>query len=198
MDKKKCRDKLSLEMEERILLFVGNLVPVKGVDTLLNAFKLVREKDDNVVLIIIGDGPEKLDLEQQAHNLMIDKYVQFTERIDHNIIPFYINAADIIVQPSRKEGRGLVILEAFACGRPAVASRVGGIPETIVNDKLGMLVERENPTALADGIIKALECAWDSKYQSAYANEFTQDKLTPRVLKVYDEVLNSSIKSQQC
>ena len=124
--------------------------------------------------------------------------LQFLGVKEHHEIPLYINSADIIVLPSRNEGRPLVLLEALACGRPAVAFRVGGIPETIVNDKLGILVERETPTALADGIIKALECAWDSKYQSAYANEFTQDKLIPRVLKVYGEVFTSSVKPQQC
>ncbi len=189
MDKKECRVKLSIEINKKILLFIGNLVTVKGIDILIKAFKKVQNKVDNAELMVIGDGPEKAALEQLALDYGIDKNIHFLGRIDHDEMPLYINAADVIVQPSRNEGRGLVIFEALACERPVVASRVGGIPETIVNEKLGILVEKENPYALADGILKALTCSWDTRYLSNYAKKYTQDQLVPRVLKIYDEVL---------
>ncbi|GAI87397.1 unnamed protein product [marine sediment metagenome] len=190
MDKKECRFKLSLKVNKRILLFIGNLVAIKGVDILIEAFKIVRGKNDNVELIIIGEGPDKTALERQACDRMVDKMLHFLGRKDHNEIPFYINSADVVVLPSRDEGRPVIVLEALACGRPLVASKVGGIPETIFNDKLGILVEKENPAALADGIIKALTCSWDTKYLSNYAKKYTQDQLVPKVLKIYDKVIS--------
>jgi len=185
-----CRRVLSLLINKKILLFVGTLNPVKGVDILINAFKRIRDKDDNVELIIIGDGPLRSELEQKVRNFGIAENVHFLGRKNHNKIHLYINASDIIVQPSRNEGRGLAIMEALACGKPIVASRVGGIPETIINNKLGILVEKENPVALADGIINALNGTWDKRYISKYAKQFSQSHLAPQLLKIYDEVLS--------
>jgi len=190
MDKKECRVKLSLKTNDKILLFIGNLVTVKGVDVLIEAFKIFRNEGDNVQLIVIGDGPERRALERQVRDFSVNRMVYFLGRKDPTEIPLYINAADILVIPSRDEGRPVVIFEALACGRPVVASRVGGIPETIINDKLGILVEKENPAALADGIIKALTCSWDTKYLSNYAKKYSQEQLSPHVLSIYDEVLS--------
>lgn len=192
MNKEKCRSKLSLGRNKKIILFIGNLVKIKGVDVLIEAFRMVREKDDNVELIIIGNGPEKLILEQQARNCGIYKKVHFLGVKDHNKIPLYINSANIIVLPSRYEGRPVLILEALACGRPVVASRIGGIPETIVNDKLGILFEKENPIALADAIIEALEYSWDSSYQSNYVSKYNNTRLAHEILNVYGEVINKA------
>lgn len=143
-------------------------------------------------MIIIGNGPEKLILEQQARNCGIYKKVHFLGVKDHNKIPLYINSANIIVLPSRYEGRPVLILEALACGRPVVASRIGGIPETIVNDKLGILFEKENPIALADAIIEALEYSWDSSYQSNYVSKYNNTRLAHEILNVYGEVINKA------
>ena len=190
MNKDECRIKLYFKKNKKILLFVGNLVPVKGVDILIEAFKQVRHKESDVELFIIGDGPEKNILEQKANKYKIDKVIHFLGSREHKVIPLYINSADVIVQPSRNEGRGVVILEALACGKPVVASRVGGIPETIVSDKLGILVEKENPEALAKGILKALSRSWDRAYQKNFVKQFTNDRLTEKITKVYDDVLD--------
>lgn len=190
MNKEKCRSKLSLGKNKKIILFIGNLIPIKGVDILLESIRIICDTNDNLELIIIGDGSEKLMLEQQARDCKIDKIVYFLGRKDHNEIPLYINSANIIVLPSRDDGRPVVILEALACGRPVVATHVGGIPETIVNEKLGILVEKEDPIALADAIIKALEYKWDSSYQSNYADKYNNTRLAKEILNVYDEVIN--------
>ena len=114
-------------------------------------------------MIIIGDGSEREVLEQQVLDEGLEEMVFFLGRKDHTIIPLYVNASDILIVPSRNEGRSVATIEALACGKPVVASRVGGIPETIVNDQLGILVEKENPVALADGIMNALNRTWDER-----------------------------------
>lgn len=189
MDKIGCCDRLSLDPEKNILLYIGNLVPIKGTDVLIEAFKIVRDKENNVELIIIGDGSERELLEQQVRDGGLEEIVFFFGRKDHTDIPLYVNACDLLVVPSRNEGRSVTIIEALACGKPVVASSVGGIPETIVNNKLGILVEKDNPLALADGIIKALKKSWNRKYLYNYAKKYTQSHLVPQVLKIYDKVL---------
>jgi len=188
MDTNDCRVKLFLDTNKILLLFIGNLVAVKGVDVLIRAFKIVRDKECNVELIIIGDGSEREVLEQQVLDEGLEEMVFFLGRKDHTIIPLYVNASDILIVPSRNEGRSVATIEALACGKPVVASRVGGIPETIVNDQLGILVEKENPVALADGIMNALNRTWDERYISNYAKQYDQGQLISHVLKVYDKV----------
>ena len=190
MDANKCRVKLFLETNKKILLFIGNLVAVKGVDVLIEAFRIVRDKIDNIDLLIVGDGPESDSLKQQVYKIGLKGMVYFLGRKNHTEIPLYVNASDILAVPSRNEGRSVAIIEALACGKPVVASRVGGIPETIVNDKLGILVEKENPVALAEGIINALNKTWDERYISNYAKQYAQGQLIPHVLKIYDKVLS--------
>jgi len=187
-DKIGCRNKLSLNPGKSLLLYIGNLVPIKGTDILIEAFKIVRDKEDYVELIIIGDGSEREVLEQQVLDEGLEEMVFFLGRKDHTIIPLYVNASDILIVPSRNEGRSVATIEALACGKPVVASRVGGIPETIVNDQLGILVEKENPVALADGIMNALNRTWDERYISNYAKQYDQGQLISHVLKVYDKV----------
>jgi len=188
MDKIGCRNKLLLDSGKSLLFYVGNLVPIKGTDILIEAFKIVRDKEDYVELIIIGDGSEREVLEQQVLDEGLEEMVFFLGRKDHTIIPLYVNASDILIVPSRNEGRSVATIEALACGKPVVASRVGGIPETIVNDQLGILVEKENPVALADGIMNALNRTWDERYISNYAKQYDQGQLISHVLKVYDKV----------
>jgi glycosyltransferase involved in cell wall biosynthesis len=91
---------------------------------------------------------KKLDLEQN---------VIFLGKIDYGLLPHYYNLCDIFVLPSIEEGLGFVSAEALACLKPVVASNVGGIPDIIIHNKTGILIERKNPEALSDAIIKLLK-----------------------------------------
>ncbi|MDI9623835.1 MAG: glycosyltransferase [Methanothermobacter sp.] len=132
-----------------IILFVGNLVPQKGVEYLLKAKKLLKRDSK---LVIVGGGPllEKLKNIVEKENI---KDVIFTgPRTDINNI---MAAADIIVLPSVSEGIPIVLLEAMAMAKPIIATKVGGIPE-IVDESVGILIEPKNPKELADAIDKLL------------------------------------------
>jgi len=190
MDKMECRKELFLNTESKILLFVGNLVTVKGVDILIEAFKLLSGDLANLELIIVGDGPEKDALELQMRKIGLERWISFVGAKTHATIPLYFNACDILVVPSRNEGLSLVTIEALACGKPVVACRVGAIGEILSNERLGILVEKENPQALANGILKALIRSWDSEYQQNFVKQFTNDRLVEKVIKVYDDVLD--------
>ncbi|MBC7119211.1 MAG: glycosyltransferase family 4 protein, partial [Methanobacteriaceae archaeon] len=141
--------KKEIGTKKPIILFVGNLVPQKGIEYLIKAKKYLK-KDSK--LVIVGGGPllKKLKDITKKENI---KDVLFTgPRTDINNI---MAAADIIVLPSISEGFPIVLLEAMAMGKPVVATKVGGIPE-IVDEKVGILVEPKNPRRLADAIEKLL------------------------------------------
>jgi glycosyltransferase involved in cell wall biosynthesis len=190
LSENETRTKLSLPAGKKLLLFAGNLEPVKGADILISAFEMVYKKNCNVELILIGDGSKRKLLEQQVDVCGVAEAVRFLGRKSNQETLLYINAADIVVVPSRNEGRSVVIFEALACGKPVVASNVGGIPETIIDEKLGILVEKENPAALAEGINRAFIQPCDKKYLSKYALKYTSDRMASEVSRVYDEVLD--------
>ena len=100
-----------------------------------------------------------------------------------------MNACDVFVLPSLSEGNPTVMFEALGCGKPFVGTTVGGIPEVIINEKLGILVEPKDIDGLAKAIVRALETDWDRKYISNYAKQFTWDKIAEKIMEVYREVL---------
>jgi peptidoglycan/xylan/chitin deacetylase (PgdA/CDA1 family) len=159
MDQKACRNALSLPMDKKIVCYIGNLVPVKGIDVLINAFSLL--KDEDAVLAVVGDGPLKQRLMSLAGGKGVTDRIRFFGAQRHDRIPFFMNAADVHCLPSRHEGCPNVILEALGCGRPVVASHVGGVPEIIVSDDLGITVPPDHPELLASELKQALGRSWD-------------------------------------
>ena len=102
------------------------------------------------------DGMKK-SLEKRAHELKIDNHIKFTGPVNHEDIPLWLSASDILVLPSLSEGRPNVILEAFACEVPVVATNVGGVPELMINGETGYLVPAKNPMELSEKVNKLLE-----------------------------------------
>ena len=153
--KSDAKSALKISGPSPMLLFVGNLVPVKAVDVLLEACgQLLREKFD-FQLVIVGDGPLRPKLEAQRAVLGLTEHVKFVGAITHEALPSWFQAADLFVLPSHSEGVPTVLLEASACGTPWVASRVGGIPEI---EQLGLsrLVPPNTPSELAKAVRERL------------------------------------------
>jgi glycogen(starch) synthase len=135
------------------LLCLGRLVREKGFDLALTALASIVSRFDGLKLVISGDGPERVNLERQAADLGIDRHVEFTGWISPGAVPELINTATAVLMPSRwQEPFGLVALEAALMARPIVAAKVGGIPEIVLHEQTGLLVEPENSRALADAI----------------------------------------------
>ncbi|RQD76766.1 MAG: glycosyltransferase family 4 protein [Candidatus Syntrophonatronum acetioxidans] len=143
--------------EEKIILFVGNLIELKGLMPLLRAFASISPSLPQARLVLVGEGPLKERLLQEASSLGIKDRVTFTGPLPHHRIPTWMSAAHLFVLPSYQEGFGLVALEALACATPVVASRVGGLPEVVTHERDGLLVPPGEEKALAEKILLLLK-----------------------------------------
>ncbi len=146
-----AREQLGLDTTDPIILFVGQLVPVKGIDTLINACAILARKGQRFRTVIIGEGPLREQLHDQIVRLNLHDTVRLFGQKPHHELPQYFRAATTFVLPSHSEGVPCVLLEAAACGTPFVASRVGGIPEVshLIESRL---VPPNNPEQLAGAI----------------------------------------------
>ena len=139
---------------------VKRLVAEGGIDILVHAFCEAREAlrlQDRMLanrmrLRIIGEGPERSRIESLVKSLGIQDVTRLEGNIPHARMNEVLNSLDIFVAPSRSESFGVAVLEASACEIPIIATRVGGLPEVVEDGATGMLVEPENPAALAKAI----------------------------------------------
>ena len=149
------RRALGLAPDVAHLLFVGNLVHVKGIDILLAACRRLETDLGAWQLHIVGAGPLRAALEQQARQIGLGPRVAFHGPVAHEQLPDWFRAADLFVLASRSEGVPNVLLESMACGLPFVASNVGGIPE-IAALGASRLVPPERPLQLAGAMVELL------------------------------------------
>jgi glycosyltransferase involved in cell wall biosynthesis len=154
-DRAAARHRLGLPDDEPILLWVGRMVPVKGLDVLVRACSGLKEKKVGFRLVLVGDGPLRPGLEEVCRRAGIAESVTFAGMRGHKEVADWYRAADLTVLPSRSEGLPNVLRESVSCGTPFVASRVGGIAE-IADGTLDRLVPPEDPAALADAIAASL------------------------------------------
>ncbi|MEW6186888.1 MAG: glycosyltransferase [Thermodesulfobacteriota bacterium] len=155
LDKASARMKLDLAAE-KILLFIGRIDPLKGVDRLLRAMPLLSPLKDLRLIIIGGDenSREEVDkLKQLVRELKIDHLVIFKGMVKQEQLPDYYNAADVCLVPSYYESFGLVALEALACGTPVIATDVGDLSHIILQGKNGYIVPDNTPEKLAEAIL---------------------------------------------
>ncbi len=151
---KEARDRLGISEGDPLVLFVGNLLPVKAIDVLLEACRRAQN-GTRFRLFIIGDGPLRVTLERLAARLGIADRVRFLGILPQQQLPDWYRAADLFVLPSHSEGVPNVLLEASACGTRYVASKVGGIPE-IAHLGAAQLTPPGDPAALAEAIRESL------------------------------------------
>jgi len=156
-DQAEARRRLDLPEAGALLGFVGLLVPVKGLDVLLDA--MARLDGPAAHCVLVGDGPERQALEARARALGLGARLHFAGQRPAGEIPDWLNAFDALVLPSRSEGRPNVVLEAMSSGLPVVATRVGGTPELVRPGDTGWLVEPEDPAALAAALGELLGLA---------------------------------------
>jgi teichuronic acid biosynthesis glycosyltransferase TuaC len=159
-DKAACRQKLALPREGKIVLFVGRLLEIKGVSYLIEAARLLAEMQREFTLYLVGEGAQRQRYEDAVTEHHLRDHVRFVGSKGHHEIGLWMGACDVFCLPSLQEGCPNVVLEALSCGRPVVASRVGGIPD-MVCEKSGVLVEPEDSHALCEVLDLALHQEWE-------------------------------------
>jgi glycogen(starch) synthase len=146
-----------LAFERPLVLGIGRLVHEKGFDVAVEAFARVARALPDARFVIAGDGPERERLEAQVSALGLGAAVAFPGWIPPGHVHELMNTAAVVVMPSRsREAFGLVALQAAQVGRPVVATRVGGLPEVVVDGVTGVLVDNEDAVALAEAIVSLL------------------------------------------
>jgi D-inositol-3-phosphate glycosyltransferase len=197
---------LDLPPSRRIILFVGRIEPLKGIDTLLRAIALVAPDiphwQQDLSVIIIGGAPgagvdkvnaELARLQQLRAELGLKELVTFQGAKDQDSLVYYYSAAEMVVVPSHYESFGMVALEAMACGTPVIASKVGGLAFNVQDGETGFLVPNDAPQALA-GRIRQLLCDPPLRRQLGsqahrWAQRYGWPAVTDQILEVYEQVM---------
>ena len=184
-----------------ILLFIGRLQSLKGVDVAISTLRAMDH--ENATLVIVGgaSGQEgslyESEIRNLANNLPAGKKVAFIPPQPHHILSTYYRAADIVIVPSRSESFGLVALEAAACGVPVVASSVGGLQNLIEDGKTGLLIEGWDPVEYAQAVdyllsnpFKTTEIAMNAVDR---AQTYTWGQTATRLQEIYQSVLSKTL-----
>ena len=178
-----CRE-TPLDDSPFIYVSVGNLIPIKAFDRLIEAFAQVKE---NAKLYIIGDGPEKEHLENLIHELHLDGLVELLGQLKRTEINKVYQKSHVFVLPSQSETFGVSYIEAMYAGLPVIATRCGG-PESFVNESNGLLVSVNDVAALVDAMknIRDHYSDYDPKQVSKTCTErFSPDIIAESIIKAY-------------
>ena len=190
-DRKQVRSDLGINESDLVLIFVGRLNPEKGVNDLILAFRALSVEFPNLKLLIVG--PDEFGYDLQLANLdanirnKICK-IQFTD-----VPEKYMNAADIICLPSYREGFGSVLIEAAAVGLPAVASRIYGITDAVIDGVTGLLHEPGNNLSLTQALAKIIQDDFFRLYLSQEAraraiSKFSEDSISFKFESFYRRI----------
>lgn len=192
---------------DRMLLYVGRVEPLKGIDTLIEAIASILQqgifKEGSMCLAIIGGDPdaseEKMTVEMLRLKELCDHYglgdmVTFLGKRDQDTLPYYYSAAEAVVMPSQYESFGMVALEAMACGTPVVASEVGGLAYLVRDGETGYTVPASDPEALA-AKLKDIIIDKDLRHRMGeQAAEFAQGYdwhlIAKQVVNLYQDVID--------
>lgn len=180
---------------ERTILTLARLSYEKGVDTLIDAAAIVHRTHSTARFVVVGDGPERRELEGRIRARGFDGIVRLVGFTD-DVWP-YLNACDVVAIPSKSEGMPNALLEAMAAGKPIVATTVGGIPEAIAHRENGLLVRPESPSELAAAIGELLDDAsfagrLGSNARRTVDERFHVRDIAARYMDLYDRLLTTT------
>ncbi len=202
-----ARRRIGVPENQKVILFVGRIQPLKGIDCLIRAMSLVLKKypefKDNVCISIIGGNPHTTSGDEQRElqrlhalkeSLGVGNMVTFLGAKNQNTLVNYYSAAQMVVMPSFYESFGMVAIEAMACGTPVIASDVGGLAYTVEDGFNGYLVPLRDPPALAEKITLLLKYNDLRDHLGGQARHwverFSWENIAEQMLAVYQRALS--------
>ena len=205
-DKRYLREKLGLPINKKILCFMGSIIRRKGVDILIEAFKIINKEFQNSFLLLVG--PNKFEILEKENNLFVGEIINKISKysLENDIIftgeskevSNYLRASDIFVFPSRQEGCPNVVIEAMACGLPCIISEMPGISDFLMRDKEeGIIIPQDNPERLAEEILKLLNDPLKANEIGKKAREkalldFSLEKVSKQYIDFYRNITKNN------
>ncbi len=195
-----AKEFIGIPANDSLILFVGRIEPLKGVDTLIHAISALRHTglltDCPHYLVIIGGepdvSPEEMStemnrLQQLVNDLCIEDLVLFLGKRSQDTLPYYYSAAEVLVMPSHYESFGMVALEAMACGTPVIASQVGGLAYLVRDGETGFVIPDDDPIAMGERLAQII-CQDNLRQRLGsqahqYAQEYSWKKSPPASCK---------------
>lgn len=180
------RGELGIDADARLVVYVGRFVEAKGLRELIGAFRSMAATDPALRLALVGDGVMREELAELVQSAGLAERTFMPGGIPPAEVARWIGAADVLTLPSWSEGYPNVVVEALACGRPVVATDVGGTSE-IVNVSNGLLIPSRDPEALATALTRALDARWDHEAIAA-ATRRSWDDVARETLAVCEQL----------
>jgi D-inositol-3-phosphate glycosyltransferase len=202
-----ARQFIGVDARKKLVLFVGRIEPLKGLETLIRAIACHRTaRLGQVTLAIIGGDPDVSPLEMTAEmariqqlcdDLCMGRMVVFLGKRGQDTLPYYYSAADVLVMPSHYESFGMVALEAMACGTPVIASQVGGLAYLIKDGETGFHVPDQDPDALCEKLLVLLDDRQQRESMGLRAAEYAKDyawaNIAAQILEVYKSLVGGKV-----
>jgi glycosyltransferase involved in cell wall biosynthesis len=191
--------KHKIRIDNRLcVLFVGRLIPRKGLSFLIEAAKQVVKEYTQTMFVIVGDGPLRNTLRASLEKMNLLSNFVFLGDVQESVLSLLYNCADVFVLPSIQEGQGIALLEAQATAKPVVAFDVGGVSEAVLDKETGFLIKPDN-NLLAEAVMKLLASTSLREKMGIKAREFVSSRFSwnvcaQRMLQVYRE----AAVSQNC
>jgi D-inositol-3-phosphate glycosyltransferase len=202
-NKEEARRRLGLN-GDKVILCVGRLDPLKGVDLTLASAALLEDRNHVTVILVGGDlenDPEAKRLVDLADALGMTDRVRFEGAVPHEDLPWYYSAADLLMVPSYYESFGLVALEAMACGTPVVAARVGGLPSLVKDGETGYLVPWHCPEPFAERleVLLAHDDLRNTMGKAAYhrAQGMAWESVVERFATLYEDLISREVETKE-
>jgi len=188
---------LNIPENSKIILFIGRLVWEKGIYSLIYAFYKLLKSHKNLILIIVGNGTERTNINNLVLKLGIHKNIRFLRNVAYEKTPDLYNIADIMVVPSIPthfwtEQFGFIFIEAMACGTPVISTWSGSIPEVVKHEYSGILVPPMNFMKLADAINRLLNedlNIWSKNAREYAINNFNSKKIAEKIVETYKKIV---------
>lgn len=190
LDKMQQRSRLHLPKDKKIVMALGRLSPEKGIGLLIDAFRQIY-KEENLYLLIVGDGPLRSKIEKRIKKYNLSDNILMVGAKPHHEIHYWLNACDLFCSPSYREEYGLNVVEALCCGKPVVATSVGIASQIINKDLNGILVPTGKSSDLARAISWASQQKWPAEEIASFGSSFSIDKSVDNTIKILRNIIGN-------